>query len=137
MIPIFFGFIACSWMPHWSCHYYRLETHSSFIVGNFNFSNFDSWIFMMIYSLLIGMNLVSISYANVRYYTALSSGILHFVLAIIHIIRIFKPFTFVVFGFDWSMGSSLREIIVLFFLGALCFIVSTTLKGKGDKNIMQ
>jgi len=32
---IFFAIAACSWMPHWACHYYRLETNSSFVVGSF------------------------------------------------------------------------------------------------------
>src|SRR5438874_2352981 len=32
----FFAVAACSWMPHWSCHYYRLETGSSFVARSNN-----------------------------------------------------------------------------------------------------
>ena len=36
-IPVFFAVAACSWMPNWACHYYRLETGSSFVVGSWEF----------------------------------------------------------------------------------------------------
>src|ERR1700722_849968 len=115
--PVFFGIAACSWMPHWSCHYYRIETQSSFIAGNLNFSILDSVLFMLIYSILIGINLLSISFVKFRFISAVSTGILHLTLGIIHITRFINPFPFEVFNLEWSMGSSLREIIIVFPFG--------------------
>ena len=123
-IPIFFGIAACSWMPHWSCHYYRLETGSSFIVGNLNFSAFDSLLSMFVYSILIIANLLAISFSKVRFIAALSSGILHLGLGFIHIARLISPFNFEVFGFEWSIGSSLREITIVFPFGILCIAMA-------------
>lgn len=133
-IPIFFGIAACSWMPHWSCHYYRIETESSFIVGNLSFSIFDSVLSMFLYSFLIILNLLSISLTKIRFIAALLSGILHITLAIIHIVRFINPFTFEVFGYDWSMGSSLREIIFILPFGILCIIVALKANGKRIQN---
>lgn len=31
-LPLFFAVAACSWMPHWSCHYHRLESPFRFEV---------------------------------------------------------------------------------------------------------
>ena len=123
-IPIFFGIVACSWMPHWSCHYYRIETGSTFIVGNLNFSVFDSLLFMLIYSVLIWINLLSISIVKFRFIAALSSGIFHLTLGFIHITRFINPFQFEIFNLEWSMDSSLREIIIVFPFGILCIAVA-------------
>ena len=56
-LRVFFGVAACSWMPHWSCHYYRLETGSSFVVGSWEFSPTASAVHMLVYTLLIALNL--------------------------------------------------------------------------------
>jgi hypothetical protein len=132
-IPIFFGIAACSWMPHWSCHYYRLETGSSFIVGNLNFSAFDSLLSMLLYSILIGLNLASISFIKFRFFAALASGILHLTLGIIHITRFINPFKFEVFDFEWSMGSSLREILIVVPFGMACIAVAIIVNRISDR----
>ena len=131
-IPIFFGIAACSWMPHWSCHYYRIETGSSFIVGSLKFSVFDSLLSLLLYSVLICLNLVSISDTKVRFFAALSSGIFHLTLGIIHITRFINPYQFEVFNLQWSMGSSLREIIIVFPFGILCVAVAVIVNRKND-----
>lgn len=123
-IPIFFGIAACSWMPHWSCHYYKIETGSSFIVGNFEFNLFHSLIAMLIYSALIIFNLIAISYIPIRFIAALLTGILHLTLGFIHISRLLNPFHFEVFGYTWSTGSSIREILFVFPFGIACIAIS-------------
>jgi len=123
-IPIFFALAACSWMPHWSCHYYRLETESSFVVGNWNYGVLTSIAAMFVYSILILLNLVSVSLHRIRFISALLSGILHLTLAFVHISRLLNPFRFEVFGYDWSIGSSVREIIFVFPFGIACIAVA-------------
>jgi hypothetical protein len=123
-IPIFFALTACSWMPHWTCHYYRLETASSFVVGNWNYSLLDSLVAMFIYSVLITLNLLSVSYQGLRFVSALLSGILHLTLGSVHIARLLNPFNFEVFGYSWSMGSSIREIILVFPFGIVCIVMA-------------
>src|SRR2546421_11283968 len=76
-LKVFFALAACSWMPHWSCHYYRLETGSSFVVGSWDFSRFDSVIALTIYSILIGMNLIAVVRLRMQLLAAISSGLLH------------------------------------------------------------
>ena len=123
-IPIFFALAACSWMPHWSCHYYRLETESSFVVGNWNYGVLTSIAAMFVYSILILLNLVSVSLHRIRFISALFSGILHLTLAFVHISRLLNPFRFEVFGYDWSIGSSVREIIFVFPFGVACIAMA-------------
>jgi len=123
-IPIFFALAACSWMPHWSCHYYRLETESSFVVGNWNYGVLTSIAAMFVYSILILLNLVSVSLHRIRFISALLSGILHLTLAFVHISRLLNPFRFEVFGYDWSIGSSVREIIFVFPFGVACIAMA-------------
>jgi hypothetical protein len=123
-IPIFFAIAACSWVPHWTCHYYRLETDSSFIVGSWHYSILNSIVAMLIYSVLIFLNIFSVAYHNLRFISALFSGILHLTLAFVHISRLLNPFQFEVFGYEWSMGSSIREIIMVFPFGIVCIAVA-------------
>jgi hypothetical protein len=123
-VPIFFAMAACSWMPHWSCHYYRLETGSSFVVGSWSYGVLNSVLAMFIYSILISLNLVSVSYHKLRFVSALFSGILHLTLAFVHISRFLNPFRFEVMGYDWSIGSSVREIIFAFPFGIACIAVA-------------
>jgi len=123
-IPVFFALAACSWMPHWSCHYYRLETESSFVVGNWNYGVLTSIAAMFVYSILILLNLVSVSLHRIRFISALLSGILHLTLAFVHISRLLNPFRFEVFGYDWSIGSSVREIIFVFPFGVACIAMA-------------
>jgi hypothetical protein len=123
-IPVFFAIAACSWVPHWTCHYYRLETDSSFIVGSWHYSILNSIVAMLIYSVLIFLNIFSVAYYKLRFISALFSGILHLTLAFVHISRLLNPFQFEVFGYEWSMGSSIREIIMVFPFGIVCIAVA-------------
>lgn len=123
-LPIFFGIAACSWVPHWACHYYRIETESSFVVGDFEFGVVHSVVSLFLYSCLIAINLASISLSGLRFFAALISGILHLTLAFIHISRIINPFHFEVFGYYWSLGSTIREVLFIFPFGMVCIAVS-------------
>ena len=119
-LRVFFGIAACSWMPHWSCHYYRLETGSSFVVGSWEFSRFDSALSLVIYSALIAINLIAIVRLNVRRTAAILSGSLHLLIGGLHLFRLLKPFRFEVFGYQWSRAASLREVFIVIPFGLLC-----------------
>lgn len=100
-LKVFFGLAACSWVPHWSCHYYRLETGSSFVVGNWDFSRLDSAASLLVYTILIAINLVAISSLQWRRPAALLSGLLHLAIGSLHVYRLVSPFCFEVFGYSW------------------------------------
>jgi hypothetical protein len=107
-------------MPHWSCHYYRLETASSFTVGTWEFSAFDSAASLLIYSALIAMNLAAIGVLSWRRPAAAFSGLLHLAIGGLHAYRLLKPFRFEVFGYSWPQGASLREALIVIPFGFLC-----------------
>ena len=119
-LKVFFALAACSWMPHWSCHYYRLETGSSFVVGTWDFSSYDSVVALSIYSILIGANLVAVVRLQMRLPAAISSGLLHLAIGGLHVYRLVFPFRFEVFGYTWSQQASLREAIIVIPFGVLC-----------------
>jgi hypothetical protein len=121
---LFFILIALSFMPHWACHYYRLETGSSFIIGSWSFSPLDSWISLLFYSILVLMNVVSWFFINVRLSTAIVSGCVHTLIGLLHAFRLIHPFRFEVFNLDWPLNSSFREALILLPLGMLCFIMA-------------
>src|SRR6266581_52950 len=123
-LKIFFGIAAVSWTPHWSCHYYRLETASSFAVGTWDFSRFDSAIALLIYSALIAANLTAIGWLPLRASVALSSGVLHLLIGGLHAYRLISPFRFEVFGYAWSQRASLREAIIVIPFGVFCLWVA-------------
>ncbi len=123
-LRLFFALAACSWMPHWSCHYYRLETGSSFVVGSWDFSRLDSVVSLLVYSALIGSNLAAIDRLQVRSPAALLSGLLHLALGGLHLYRLINPFRFEVFGYTWSPRASLREMIVVIPFGLLCLFIA-------------
>ena len=127
-LRIFYGVAACSWMPHWACHYYRLETHSTFVVGSWAFSVVDSTISLFIYSVLIAINLLSISTEKYRIMTALVTGIGHLSLGLLHAYRLLRPFTFEVFGYSWSYGASLREVMIVVPFGLFSLFVAWKLQ---------
>lgn len=133
VLPLFFALSACSWMPHWACHYYRLETGSSFIVGSWSFSPTDSYLSLFVYSILIGLSVLAVGIPNVRITSALASGLLHLAIGSLHIYRLWSPFTFEVFGYEWSLGASLREVFFVFPFGILClYIAAVLVSRKGD-----
>lgn len=129
-LRIFYGVAACSWMPHWACHYYRLETHSSFVVGSWAFSSLDSIVSLLIYSALIALNLLSISAEKYRIIAAGVTGIGHLSLGLLHGYRLLHPFTFEVFGYAWTYGASLREVLIVVPFGLLSLFVAITVTLK-------
>jgi hypothetical protein len=128
IFPVFFGFCACSWMPHWACHYYRLETGTSFVVGSWSFSPFESSISLVIYSLLIALNLTAIGVVQLRITASVISGLLHTAIGAVHVYRLWHPFPFEVFGYQWSQSASLREVAIVVPFGVLCFYVASRFK---------
>lgn len=127
LLKVFFAVSACSWMPHWACHYYRLETQSSFIVGSWAFSFRDSVVSLLVYSLLIGSSLIVIQAEKYRFFVAGISAIGHLCLGALHVYRLIYPFTFEVFGHPWSRGASLREaaVVIPFGVASLAVAIST------------
>jgi len=84
-LKIFFAASACSWMPHWACHYYRLETMSSFVVGSRAFSFRDSVVSLFIYSVLIGFSLIAVQAERYRSFVALINGFGHLIIGSLHL----------------------------------------------------
>lgn len=127
-LRIFFGIAACSWMPHWACHYFRLETHSGFVVGSWAFSTTDSVASILIYTGLVALNLLAIHKEKCRFVAAILTGIGHLSIGSLHAFRLVHPFTFEVFGYPWSSGASLREAIITIPFGALSLFVALSVK---------
>ncbi|HUP65418.1 MAG TPA: hypothetical protein VM557_09070 [Thermoanaerobaculia bacterium] len=117
-LPLIFAFAACSWLPHFTCHYYKLETRSSFIVGAWRFTPMHSALAMLFYAGLASLNLVAIEVAGVRTPALLISAACHAALGALHLYRLTNFFPFEVFGYPWSRGSSTREAIMELALGA-------------------
>ena len=127
-LRIFYGVAACSWMPHWACHYYRLETHSSFISRFVELFFFRQYCSLVIYSSLVILNLSAIQIENYRVIAAGLSGLGHVGLGALHVYRLMCPFTFEVFGYSWSQMASLREALIVLPFGVLSLIVAGALK---------
>ena len=123
-LRLFFAVAACSWVPHWSCHYYRLETGSSFVVGNWDFSPLDSVASLIIYGVIIGLNLSAVVTLPIRRAAALLSGVLHLIIGSLHLFRLIHPFRFEVFGHPWSQSASFREALLVIPFGVLCLIIA-------------
>ena len=115
-------------MPHWSCHYYRLETNSSFVVGDWEYTVLDSLVFMTIYSALVIANLFSIVKDKISFIVALISGVCHIILAILHLTRLIDPFDFIVFGYQWSENASIREVLIVGTFGLISLYFSYLIK---------
>ena len=129
-LRIFFGVCACSWMPHWACHYYRLETHTSFVVGSWSFSVADSAVSLVAYTVVIVMNLVAIEFGKWRVIAATISAIGHLGIGSLHVYRLMYPFTFEVFGYSWSYAASLREVLMVIPVGLLSLVVALSMLTK-------
>jgi len=127
---LFYGVAACSWMPHWACHYYRLETNSDFVVGSWDFSRVDSIVSLVVYSGLVALNLLAIQANGFRIIAAALTGIGHLALGSLHVYRLFYPYTFKVFGYSWSYGASLREVLIVVPFGLLSLAVAITAGAK-------
>ena len=122
LIQAFFTLSACSWVPHWSCHYYRLETGSGFRVGNWAFTETDSIIAMVIYAALITANVGAVVLPAARLPVGIISGTLHLGFAGLHALRAVRPFAFEVFGYPWSTSSSMRETLIVGGFGILSIV---------------
>ena len=115
-------------MPHWACHYYRLETHSTFVVGSWSFSPRDSVVSLIIYSVLIALNLLAISVGRYQFVAAALTSIGHLSIGLLHIYRLVRPFTFEVLGYSWTYGASLREVLIVVPFGLLSAFVAIAIK---------
>ena len=123
-LPIFFGIAACSWMPHWACHYYRLETGSSFVVGSWKLSPLASLLHLAFYTGLISLSLIAIRLEHIRAGSALLSGVFHTAIGFVHVVRLVRPFRFEVFNLPWSNGASAREVVIVTGFGMMCLAVA-------------
>jgi len=123
VVPVFFALSACSWVPHWACHYYRLETGSGFRVGSWQFSAADSVVAMTVYSCLIAASLAAVALPSLRFPVGVVSGIAHLAFAALHAVRIVRPFRFEVFGYPWSMDASLREVFIVGIFGVVSIAI--------------
>ena len=121
---MFFGVAACSWMPHWYFHYYRLETGSSFVVGSWAFTPLASVLHMLAYTGLISLDLAAIALPGVRRAAALLSGLGHVTIGAVHAVRLVRPFRFEVFDLPWPMGASAREVAIVLGFGVLCLVMA-------------
>ena len=130
LLRIFFGVAACSWMPHWACHYYRLETQSAFVVGSWTFSPVDSSVSLLIYSALVILNLLAISAKRYWVIAAAVTGVGHLALGSLHVYRLLQPFRFEVFGYPWTAGASLREALIVIPFGLVSLLVAITVRPK-------
>jgi hypothetical protein len=124
LLTVFFAVAACSWVPHWACHYYRLETASTFIVGRWRFSRAQSFVSLAIYGLLIALNIGAIVKPGLRTITATITGIGHLGIGTLHAYRLRRPFPFEVFGHQWPRAASLREVLIVIPFGILCLIAA-------------
>ena len=123
-LRLFFAVSACSWVPHWACHYYRLETQSSFVVGSWSFSAGESVVSLITYSVLICLNLAAIQFNRWRLTAAGVSGIGHLILGTLHVYRVIQPFHFEVFGHFWTLGASVREALIVLPFGVASIVVA-------------
>lgn len=123
-IALFYGVAACSWVPHWACHYYRLETRTTFVVGKWRFSRWHSLASLGIYSVMIALNLMSIISIEYRFVSAIISGVSHVSIGLIHVYRLWRPFHFEVFGYEWSLAASRREVLIVIPFGLVCLAVA-------------
>ena len=117
-------------MPHWACHYYRLETGSSFVVGSWAFSPLESVASLCFYTLLIGLDLAAIQIDVFRVVAAGLTAIGHLIIGSLHVYRLVNPFRFEVFGYSWSYGASLREALIVLPVGFAALGVAILLKTK-------
>lgn len=129
-LKLFYGVAACSWMPHWACHYYRLETNSGFVVGSWVFSPTDSLVSLVVYTVLVVLNLLAISSNRFRTIAATLTATGHLTLGALHAYRLFYPFAFEVFGYPWSYGASLREVLIVVPFGLLSIMVALNVRAK-------
>lgn len=121
-------------MPHWACHYYRIETNSSFVVAQWKFSVTESYISMGVYTTVILFSLLAIKIQALRIFTSFLAGILHLTLGIVHIARLIDPFKFEIFNLEWSLGATMREVLIVTPFSILCLALSLLLARHKNLN---
>ena len=94
------------------------------MVGSWTFSTTDTVLALVVYGALTASNLVAISVHRVRFLTALIDGLGHSVFGVLHLVRVARPFRFEVFGYPWSLQSSIRELTIVSLFSLLCFWVA-------------
>ena len=117
-------------MPHWSCHYYRLETGSTFVVGSYSFSIAASLFAMFVYSAIILASLFAIVTPVMRTPVAIISGVMHLAFAALHAYRIVEPFRFEVLGYPWSHEASIREVGIVGLFGVFSIALGLSLRRR-------
>jgi hypothetical protein len=127
VLNVFCGLGACSWVPHWACHYYRLETNSTFVVGSWNFSTTDSMVSLFVYSFLIAINIMATSFRRLRVPAFFVSGCCHILIGSIHLYRLFNLFPFEVIGHSWSLSASAREAAMVIPFGIISMFIAFAL----------
>lgn len=127
-LPAFFALAACSFMPHLSCHYYRLETHSTFIVDGFIYSPVQSFFSILFYAGLISLNILAVIKQGIRLTSLFATGFVHVLIGLVHATRLIHPFRFEVFGYNWPEQASLREVLIVFPFGLVCCMLWLNLR---------
>jgi hypothetical protein len=117
-------------MPFWFCHYFRLETGTSFAIYTIDFSFTDSYLLLALFSLAILFSVLSISIFRLRFASVVLAGILHLIITAIHIARLIHPFRFEVFNIEMPMSGSKRELLFGIPLVIACIAVAISLKRK-------
>lgn len=115
-------------MPHWACHYYSLETDSSFVVGKWQFSRSENVVSLVIYSGLILMNLICVIVALPRVMAARITGVAHLAIGAVHALRLVRPFRFELFDHRWPIAASAREVAIVGVFGLLSLLVADSLR---------
>lgn len=129
-LPLYFGLVACSWAPHWACHYYRLETGSSFVVGGWSATPAASLIALGVYGGFIAVCLLAIVHDSWRGAALMIAGVGHTSLGVLHLSRLFVPFDFEVFGWNWSVGASLREAVASLAFGLFSLLLLRRIRAR-------
>jgi hypothetical protein len=104
--------LGYTYIPHLSCHYYKLATNSTFIVANWQMDLKDSIIMIIFYFSLAGSCILAILFRQIRKPIGIIAMAVHLTLGIIHFIRIWYPFKFEVFNIEWPLHSSLLEVFI-------------------------
>ena len=124
---VFFALTACSWVPHWTCHYFRLGTNSSFIVADWTFTKLHSEISLACYAVLVALNILAIVRTGLRLFAAGLSGVGHTCIGALHLFRLVRPFPFLILGQPWSLTASAIQAGILLPYGILCLAIAFNL----------
>ncbi|MBI3448326.1 MAG: hypothetical protein HY049_05350 [Acidobacteria bacterium] len=122
-LSVFFTISACSWMPHWACHFFRLGTGSTFAVGSWSFSALDSAVSLGVYGIIVLINILATTHTGFRPAAAFTSGLGHLGIGAVHVWRLISPFRFEILGQSWPLSASAVQATILLPFSLLCFLV--------------